>query len=53
MPLDVQFTVWALVAFVALFFAVGTIVAVEPWSRPHGERLRAEGGGGALDLRER
>ena len=54
MPFTLSFTVWGLVAFVALFFAVGTFVAIKAMFAAHGERVRTEGGGWrGLTWRER
>jgi hypothetical protein len=54
MPFTLSFTVWGLVAFVALFFAIGTFVAVKAMFAAHEERVRTEGGGWrGLTWRER
>ncbi len=44
MPFTLSFTVWGLVAFVALFFVVGTFVAVKAMLSAHGEYVRTEDG---------
>ena len=54
MPINIQFTVWGLVAFVTLFFAVGFVVTVRALAAARRERLRVEAvGGPPLTLRER
>jgi len=44
MPFTLSFTVWGLVAFVALFFVVGACVAVKAVFDAHGERVHTETG---------
>jgi hypothetical protein len=54
MPFTLSFTVWGLVAFVALFFAVGTFVAVRAMFTAHDEHVRTQHGGSrATGWRER
>ncbi|HMK92553.1 MAG TPA: hypothetical protein VK576_06105 [Thermoleophilia bacterium] len=46
MPINIEFTVWGMVAFVTLFFVVGLIVTIRAMAAARRERLRAEATGG-------
>lgn len=44
MPFTISFTVWGLVAFVALFFVVGFVMTVKAMLSARDARIRTEGG---------